>query len=367
MLLANYDPSTHRGIARAANDFGWFLNNSLLNSFQLPSRWKGNGIICSLNNNRTLEQFVIESGLPCVDLSEWRTDLDLPRVSADNQQIGRLAVEHFSTFGHRSFGWFCHQQNPVAQARFLSFQNEIAKRGFPPPSRCVGKQTQNSDSVENWLASLQRPCALFAYNDNDAAWLQSICIEAGYRVPHDFAILGVDNNPLICEHQPVSLSSINHDHERIGYEGAQLLNRIITGEAPPNKIQYIKPNGVTLRASSDMLAASDSLVQQAMAFLIENLRKPISTDDVASNLGISRRNLEMRFQKAINTTVHKKLVELRLKKAESLLCSSDQSIEDIAALTGFCHAPHLCRVFKKEYELPPLAYRKMQQSKRATE
>jgi LacI family transcriptional regulator len=358
MLLGNYDPDTHCGIARAARDQGWHLNVSMLNSFQVPVQWNGDGIICSLDNNKRLEQFILKSGLPCVDLSEWRTDLPIPRVSADNKRIGQLAAEHFCAFGHRSFGWFCHQQNPVAEARFLSFKAELIKRGITAPSRLVGKRAQEPGKIEQWLSGMETPSALFAYNDSDAAWLMSNCMEAGYRVPEDFSILGVDNNLLICENQAVPLSSINHNHERIGYEGAQLLEQIMSGEKPNEEILYIEPTGVSLRASSDALAASDPLVRQAISYLLEHLREPIGTTEVAAAIGTSRRNLEIHFKKALGTSVHKKLVELRLKRAEALLLDSNKAVEDIASLTGFCHAPHLCRVFKNHYSQSPLAYRK---------
>ena len=237
MLLGNYDPETHRGIAKASRSLGWHLNVSMLSSLQIPSRWEGDGIICSLNDNVRLEQLVKKSGLPCVDLSGWRTDLDYPRISASNQTIGRLAAKHFISYGHKNFAWFCHQQNPIAETRYWRYKDELNEHGLPTPKRLVGKKTQNQNHVEAWLSSLEKPTALFAYNDNDASWLMNICLSAGYRIPEDFAILGVDNNPLICDYLPVPLSSINHDHERIGYEGAQLLDRIIRGKSSPLAVQ----------------------------------------------------------------------------------------------------------------------------------
>ncbi|HKL22995.1 MAG TPA: helix-turn-helix domain-containing protein, partial [Tichowtungia sp.] len=216
--------------------------------------------------------------------------------------------------------------------------------------------------MKKWLSELEKPAALFAYNDSDAAWLMTNCLEAGYRVPKDFAILGVDNNPLICEHLPVSLSSINHDHERIGYEGALLLNQIMAGKKPVNSIVTIEPAGVTLRASSDALATGDPLVRKAVSCLQEHLRERLSIPDVAAALGISRRTLEMRFENALGCSPHSKLVELRLLRAETLLTDGRKPVEEIAALCGFCHGPHLSRVFKQTYGMPPLAYRKTKQS-----
>ncbi|XPF93354.1 substrate-binding domain-containing protein [Colwellia sp. RE-S-Sl-9] len=361
MLLGNYNPATHRGIAKASRDLGWHLNVSMLSPFQIPTRWQGDGIICSLNSNEALSSFVTNAQLPCVDLSVWRSDLNLPRISGDNECIGRLAAVHFCENGHQSFGWFCHQQNPVADARLASFKRELISRGLPKPAKLVGQPTQNYEEIESWLNSLDKPCAIFSFNDNDASWLLNTCLSAGYRVPEDLSIIGVDNNHLICEHMPVPMSSINHDHERIGYEGALLLNRIINGEPAPKNVQYIQPTGITIRASSDSLAARDMVIKKALEYLQDNLVKPIGTQDVADNLAISRRNLEHRFKKHLNTTVHKKLLEFRLKTAENLLRNSNEKIEEIAELSGFCHGPHLCRVFKSAYGQPPLSYRKKYQ------
>ncbi|MDZ8120526.1 DNA-binding transcriptional regulator [Pontiella agarivorans] len=356
MIQSNYDTETHKGIARAAQELGWHLNVSMMNAFQIPKHWKGDGIICSMDNNRQLEEFIRNAGLPCVDLSEWRSDLHLPRVSADNKRIGQMAAEHFRAFGHHSFAYISYRQHPVSEARYQGFKKELIENGIAAPSRLVGRHSQ--DEIMQWLDTLAKPSSILAYNDVDAAWLLSNCMEAGYRVPEDFAILGVDNNLLICEHQPVPLSSINHDHERIGYEGAQLLAQIMNGIPPKQGIIYIEPAGITQRASTNALATNDPLVRQAMSYLIENLRHAIGTPEIAAELGVSRRTLEQRFRATLGSSIHRKLTEQRLKKAENLLCTSQHSVEEIAALCGFCHAPHLSRVFKKEYGLPPLAYRK---------
>jgi LacI family transcriptional regulator len=358
MLLGTYDPVTHRGIARAARDLGWHLNVSMLDSFQLPSRWDGDGIICSLTDNSKLVRFVVDSGLPAVDLSAWRTDVPMPRVSANNARIGRMAAEHFLAFGHHTFGWFCHRPNPVANARLHGFRRELRRRGRNPPAVCTGRKTQQHHTVKKWLDRIDKPAALFAYNDSDAAWLLSTCLEAGFRVPEDFAILGVDNNPLICEHLPVPLSSINHDHERIGYEGARLLDRIMAGEPRPPEFTTVDPTGITLRASSDALATRDPLVLQAMEVMQEQLRRPRSVAEIARALGVSRRTLETRFQAELGCSPHAKRMELRLARAARWLTDSDLPVEDIAAQCGFSHAPHLCRLFKQHYLTTPLAYRK---------
>jgi len=207
------------------------------------------------------------------------------------------------------------------------------------------------------LRSLPRPTAIFSMSDLDAAWLLNVCLQGGLKVPEDIAILGVDNNTLICENQPVPLSSINHDLDRIGFQGARLLHSLMQGRqvrSPP----LIRPNGVTVRESTDALAVADPIVEDALAFMKRNLHRSFGVNEVADALRISRRQLEMRFREALNQGVHEKCIEMRLKKVESMLLQTSEPVEAITAMTGFANAPHLSRLFKERYGIPPLRFRK---------
>ena len=357
MLLNNYDTDTHRGIARASKELGWNLNAGIRAVFNLPKHWKGDGIICALGNSQELVDYVTKSKVATVDLSYARPNLEFPRVTAHNLVIGQYAAEHFCVFGHSNFAWFSQNKSATAELRLKGFTDELLKQGKSEPSTISGHRALDETAVLDWLASLERPCAIFTFNDLNAAWLMSLCLDNGYQSPEDFAILGVDNNPLICEHQFIPLSSINHDHERVGYEGAYMLDEIMTGQPLKEMIRLIEPNGVTLRDSSDMYAASDPLVQSAIEHMLSHLREPIGTPEISAVLGISRRNLEMRFQESLQCSVHKKLVEMRLKAAEHMLSTTDRKVADIAALTGFCHAPHLSHAFKNAFGVPPRTYR----------
>jgi hypothetical protein len=103
-------------------------------------------------------------------------------------------------------------------------------------SRCSGKESDNWQAQSKWLKralkALPKPLAVFCYCDYDAAKVEAVCLEAGYAVPDDVAILGVDNDALVCENIRVPLSSVRHDLARIGYEGAALLDRLMTAGAP---------------------------------------------------------------------------------------------------------------------------------------
>lgn len=357
MLQGSYNPSIHRGIAQAAREFNWHLDISLMQSFRLPEYWEGDGIICNLNQEERFARFIRRNPLPCVDTSIWRSDLEMPRVSTSNERIGQLAAQHFIENGHRNFAWYAFNKTPWGELRFSAFREFLQRRGREVVRLDTGP-AQDTDHIRGQLRQLPHPTAIFTQNDFDAAWLLNRCLDEGWRVPDDFAILGVDNNPLICELQPIPLSSVSKDSAIIGYSGCRLLQRLMDGKPVSNKIHYLEPEGVIVRASTDALAIADPLVRKVLQYMNDNLRHSFGVEELAENFGTHRLQLEKQFKEALGTTVHQKLMELRVRKAESLLLTTRDSVEDIATLTGFCHAPHFSRVFKKHYAQPPHKYRR---------
>jgi LacI family transcriptional regulator len=171
------------------------------------------------------------------------------------------------------------------------------------------------------------------------------------------AILGADDNSLICESQWVSLSSVRYDLARIGYEGAEMLDGLMRGRAPEESLKLIPPQGITVRQSTDALAVNDPLVRAALTYMRVHLRESIGTNEIADHLGVSRRLLELRFREQMHSSIREHLIRTRLAEAKELLSSSQEPIETIAALTGFCNAPHFSRTFKRDVGLTPSQYR----------
>lgn len=357
MVLGSYDQSAHQGIARYAGQHGWHLDVSILKDFQLPEHWQGDGIITSLNASRQLEDFVRQFALPTVDLSIWREDIALPRVVADNPAIGRLGAQHFIEQGHRNCAWFALASNPVSRARYQAYQQTLKAAGIDCIRLDLGR-SQDAAEVTQRLRQLPRPCAIYTKSDYDSAWLANLCMEAGLRVPDEIALLGADDNPLICESQSVTLSSVRYDLERIGYEGAALLDRLMAGEPAPSAPRLIPPQGISVRQSTNALAVTDALIREVLLYLKLNYRQSIGTQGLAERFGLSRRSLEQRFRQQVHTSVREFLIHTRIAAAKTLLSTTQEPIETIAALTGFCHAPHFSNSFKKQTGQSPTHYRR---------
>ncbi len=357
MVLGSYDQSAHEGIARYAGQHGWHLNVSILKDFQLPEHWQGDGIITSLNSSRQLEEFIVNADVPTVDLSIWREEIDLPRVAADNAEIGRLGAQHFIEMGHRHCVWFGLAINPVSRTRYKAYHEYLESAGIEC-TRLDTVRPQDAVYITQRLMDLPKPCAIYTKSDYDSAWIANLCFEAGLRVPDDIAILGADDNLLICESQSVTLSSVRYDLARIGYEGAAMLDQLMAGQALDNRLVLIAPTGITVRQSTDALAVTDPFVREVLLYLRENFRRSIGTKDLAEHFGVSRRHLETRFREHMHSSLREHLIRLRLAEAKSLLSYSKEPIETIAALTGFCHAPHFSSTFKKHFGISPTQFRK---------
>jgi LacI family transcriptional regulator len=365
LLMARYNHRSHKGVAEYAGQNKWHLNCDMVSTLQVPSGWAGDGIICVLDYQPELIEFVRKSGVPTVDLSVCREDIPMARISGDNRAMGRMAAEHFLARGFNHFAWFSNRDDPIAAQRREGYGGYLAEHDFTYESLVWenerGEDPDNWDRKQAWLSrrlsELPHPLALYAFNDYQAANVIDACIQSGLRVPDDIAVLGSDNNELICDCLSIPLSSINHDLERVGYEGARLLDRLMRGESPPSETILIPPRGITLRRSTDIIAVSHSEVARSLHFLQDNFHRDIHVRDVVAVSNLSRRGLEKAFEQVMNRSIHDELVRIRLNRAMEYLAKSDLPVQEISQLTGFSRPQYFCNFFRKAVGMTPRKYR----------
>jgi LacI family transcriptional regulator len=366
LLLERYDHRIHLGVSRYAGEHKWHLNAHMANTTGIPRGWKGDGIITSMDRRPDLVSFIRNARIPKVDVAIARPDIRIPRVIGDNPAIGQFAAEHFLERGLRNFAWFSNRPGNVGQLRFIAFMDHLAKHGFACTNLTEGQRASKTEkagqNMHRWLGQtlvkLPQPLGIFAYNDYDAADVIDTCLSYGLSVPDDVAVLGVDNNEMVCTCQTVPISSINHDLERIGYQAAALLDRLMNGKPAPKHDTLIPPRGITVRQSTDTMAVHHPAVRKALLFLRENFSKSFSTIEMADAAGTSRRTLEIAFRKELKRSIHEETLRFRLNRARDYLLNTGSRIIDIAAHTGFCHPQHLNNSFKKSFGCTPLKYRK---------
>ena len=344
-----------RGITRFAHDSGWFV--TIDDREHPPGDWRGDGVLATIGQSRdSLVGFVRRTrkrGIPVVDLTNAVPSLHIPRVCGDNLEMGRLAAEHFQERGFHRAAWFSSKWGNVQQLRFQG----LIRNGFPDAMNLAGLDRPH---LAQRLSRLPKPIAVFAYSDNDASRVLNACRDAHIVVPEEVAILGVDNNELICLNQPTPLSSIRHDLERVGYEGAALLQRLMDS-ASPTRIQsiLIKPCGVAVRQSTEVEAADDPQLRRAFAIIRRDISKSTGIEQIAAELEMPRKELNRIARQELGHTLTEELIRQRLARAKVLLSDTDMTLHAIASETGFCHAAHLANAFRRAFGVTPGRFRKV--------
>ncbi|MFO0863486.1 MAG: DNA-binding transcriptional regulator [Gemmataceae bacterium] len=326
------------------------------------ARWKGDGVIARIETAE-MAKAVRRLRVPAIDLSAARFLPDLPWIETDDDAIARLALDHFAERGFRHVA-FCGDPrfnwSKWRCDRFLDLAHQAgltASAYGASGSLAVSWQAEHAKLVR-WVQHLPRPIGIFACYDIRAFQLLDACRDAGISVPEEAAVLGVDNDPVLCELCDPPLSSVMPDARRAGYLAAEMLDRWISGKPPAAEAHRIAPIGIRTRQSTDVLAMEDRDVAAAVRFIRERACTGISVNSVLREVPLSRRVLERRFFKCVGRSPHAEILRVKLVRVMQLLVETDMSIESIATMTGFEHPEYLSVAFKREIGIAPAAYRR---------
>ena len=357
------------GIARYAKEHGWNLMiQDRLGHSSLT--WHGDGILATLRSDpvsfRNMEA-LMKRGIPLVDLTVSRPEVNVPRVVSDHVAIGRLAAQHFAEREFRHVVWFSTAWGNVHRLRYKGLSESC-----PEAVPCWILQEHGGEKAPDWtgfvawvgnkLAGMPKPLAVLTYDESDAARLLYAARELDIAVPEELAILSIGNNPLICENQSVPLSSIDQNLEEGGYRAAALLDRMMSNPSPPANSSnqpplLIPPRGIVTRRSTDVVAVADPTVRAALLFIAEHLGEPIGAPQIAEAIGVKRTDLDLRFRSVLDRSVGEEIRRQRLARVKRLLKETDRSIADISAETGYCTSSHLTNAFKAAFGMTPKACR----------
>jgi LacI family transcriptional regulator len=340
---------------RPDNDGGWVADAKPMQPGAIIARVWDRDVAATLR----------KSGLPVVDIAGEIPGLELPVVRLDNAAIGRTMAEYFLERGFRRLAFIGMRGHKWAEERRLAFVEAAARRGIE-----VAEQDSPYDplplqldasvrgDLQRWLVKLPKPVGIAACNDHTGRSVLGQCRELDLAVPEDIAVLGVDNDDLICETADPTLSSVVADHFRIGYEAALIAERLARGLAPLKEVTLIEPRRVVTRASTDSVAVDDPHVSAAMQVIRLHACDGIEVDDVVAKVPVSRSVLQRRFRSVLGRSIHDVIVDTRLKRAKELLAETDLPLSEVAERSGITPQPYLNVVFKAHMGETPLSYRK---------
>lgn len=285
----------------------------------------------------------------------------VPQVRFDDRALGQAAADHLMDRGFTHFA-FVGSPEEALHERAEAFAARLRKQGFDlatfPPSRTPypSGYPERIAALAAWLKALPRPIGILASFDSLAREVIYACEQGGLIVPHEVSVVGVGNDPTVCEFGSPAMTSIEIPRREVGWEAARLLHELMQNKQPRN---------VTLahcivheRASSDTLATQDPIVAASLTFIRQHGQEGLTVDDLVRKTGFSRRTLEYRFRKALRSPPHEVILDHQVRHACALLRADKQTLETIAAQTGFHEASALCRAFRKHKGMTPTEYRR---------
>ncbi len=323
--------------------------------------WEGDGIIARIEN-QGIADLIEKCGLPVVDISAANLIPGIPWVETDDRAISLMAIDHLIECGFKNFG-FVEVNFNWSKWRGESFAEVLRQRDFQCHCLHLSRKSnltweEEQKEIEAWLKEIPKPIGIFASYDLMGRQIIESCHRLGFMVPEEIAVLGVDDDPFICELCSPTLSSIIPNTQKTGYIAASLLEKLISNKKI-EKLEYrIKPIGIKNRRSTDTIAIENRYISKAIHYIYENAQSGvINIKDILAFLPMSRRVFERTFENIVGRTPYKEMQRVRVNRIKELLHDTDLTLMDIAERAGFEHVSYMSYLFKRETGITPVQYR----------
>ena len=368
-----YQRKMIRGVAAYASQVGnWLLyvEEDPLDKLPDMKSWHGDGIITSFSEER-YAALVRGLDIPVVGVeggySWYEQDSGIPYFATDDAAVARMAADHLLGQGYprlaycglpksRHTGW--------SETRQRAFRERAREAGVPCEvytgrHRATRQWAALQKDLGHWLRSLPKPVGIMAGNDARARHVLEACRSVGLRVPEDVAVVGVDNNELMCELTDPPLSSVEQGARELGYRAAELLDRMMAGKRPRQIANYVAPERVIVRRSTDALAIKDVDVAAALRFIRAHACERIRVADVLNEVSISRSTLETRFRSIIGKTIREEIHDTMLAQAQTLIAAKELPLKQVAREAGFSHVQHMTNLFRRRLGRTPGEFQRL--------
>jgi LacI family transcriptional regulator len=332
-----------------------------------PGALEADGVIARDVDMAPREQGLVRR-LPGVVIGHRHTEVPgKANVVTDSAAIAGMAAEHLMGCGFRHFGFCGYRNASWSAARRDVFAAKIRRAGFEVrihevhevrPDRIAQPEKKTRESIVRWLRAAPRPIGLMACNDDLGKEIVEACRQAGLRVPDDAAVIGADNDEVVCGLSNPPLSSVAINFERAGYEAAGVLDHLMRGASHVPERIIVRASHVVPRQSTDILAVEDAGLAKALRFIRDHARSGATVEATARAAGLSRRVLEKRFREYLKHSALEEIRRVRTDQIARMLVETELPVSQIAETLGFEDMRHVARYFRAGKGLSPLAYRK---------
>ncbi len=358
-----------RGIASFANE------NGAWNVFTAPEgeeysvfsaagqRWDG---LIFRPAGGALVRRVLKLGIPVVSVGSLTVDQRIPRVKLNDHENTAILLRHLLAGGVRRFAYCSFYPNLKVEDRGQAFIENVRQAGYS--CECFNQAytvkpghtwSQRQRQLTAWLKALPKPVGILCYTPDVACQVVAACNRIGVRVPDEVSIVASDDDPMKCQLTRPTITAAEVPAERIGYEAAALLERLIRGEQPPSKPVLISPSGViAVRESTSISGSADREVQQAAELIRKAAAEGLSVTELAEQMKVSPRWLQRHFKRVLGATPRQVVQDARLERAKYLLLETDWPACRVAVHAGFYSASHLNRIMRQHTGMTPVQFRR---------
>lgn len=367
-----YNKNLLRGITRYSKDHGpWTFCKmptyyretiGIDGILKWATEWEADGIIGQFYNGE-VEKFT-QANIPVIAQDFKERFTDIPNITGEYKETGRLGADYFLKKGFKNFAFYGFGNIVWSRERAEGFEERIQEAGFDvhyyehKDSPATDLWYYKPSALSIWLKSLPKPIALMTCDDNQGHHITEAAKHAGIRIPDEVAVLGVDNDEMVCDLSDPPLSSIELDSEKSGYEAARLMEQMIEENTCYAPDIIVKATQVVTRHSTDIFASKDKYIVSALKYIHGNLDKNLKVDQVLKEVPLSRRSLEKRFIMTTGYPVYEYIYNQRIEKFTQKLLETDMTIFEIALDLGLSDSKNIARQFKQIKGVTPMEYRK---------
>jgi len=287
----------------------------------------------------------------------------LPTFADDGIATGQMAAKHLLERGMRNFAYYGLRKKDAFRDRGKSFKDTLKHAGYKTyfyESKINLRRTSwetELTKIANWLVTLPKPVGIMTYADDYSQQIVEACKVAKLKIPNEVAIVGVDNDHLICNLSNPPLSSVALKYERAGYEIANLLDKLMNGEPMNGQQVIIEPTHIVTRQSTNTLYLDDPIVLKAIRYIHQNSIRLLQVEDVVLNSSLSRRALQQRFNKILGHSIFHEIQKRHSDQIAKMLIETNLTISQIALSMGHNGVEHISRYFRLAKKCSPTEYR----------
>lgn len=339
--------------------------------FPNMKEWKPSGIIARIES-RAVAEAITAAKVPTVGLDvptemlrQLRKKIQIHEMHPDPRTSVRMAGEHLLERGFKFFAFVGLRGFNYSEEREQGFLQFISgERGHPCAVFNLVQITRpahygkDQRELGDWLRKQPKPLGVACCDDESGREVLNAALMAGIAVPDEMAVIGMDNDELLCNLCNPPLSSVIPNSCRAGYEAAALLDRMMAGGKLSPQSTLIQPTGIATRQSTDVVAVDDRKVAAAVRFIRENSHKNITVSDVIKAVPMSRTLLDLRFKQYLGHTPHEQILRVKIERVKLMLTTTDLTLPNIAERVGFEHVEYMSVAFKRTVGMPPSTYRK---------